>query len=389
MQLSRGRYGWWCRADSDRVALLPGEMVDRGNLVPAAERDLREGGFYDRPRRDTYYLTVLTSTTCNLGCAYCFQNVGPPPQGTSRPPRIPHRSLDRATILSLLEFSDERMVAAGTDKLDILLFGGEPLLNSGGCLDLLAEAAAHGLAHAEVVTNGVLLTPALAQSLEAVGLRRVQITFDGDRDDHDQIRVTRRGQKTFDRILANIVAVSECTELPWSFRVNVSERTAHGVARLIERLSQQVDPGRCSINFALIEDVGIGYTNAWGPSPETADTFSAWNVKALDLGFSVPFYKPITECVYCSQANGEVGAVINADGTLYSCWEAVGKPGWDVGDIRSGYVVDPDVLASRWVACDYDAVEHSSASEDAAFKASVDAAKLDWLYEHHHLDAVC
>lgn len=389
MELVQGKYGWWCR-DADLVALLPDGAVSDGEaLAPDVESQLRQAGFFgSTPAPSTYYMTVLTSTSCNLGCAYCFQNVAAAPAGTHRPPRIPHRALGEETIESVVRFASTQMAAIGAGGLDILLFGGEPLLNHHGCIWLLERASSIGLIHAEIVTNGVLLTAERGQELERAGLRRVQITFDGDRDDHDGIRVTRRGGATFDRILENMVAVSETTSLPWSIRVNVSERTAGGVASLITRLADHVDPSRCTINFALIEDVGLGYTNEWGPNNETAAQFAAWSVLALDAGFEVPFYGRVAECNYCSKKRGAAGAVINADGTLYSCWESVGKAGWEVGDVADGYLADDAVLDARWVSCDYDTADRDRVAEKAAFKLSVDAAKLDWLYERGRLAGV-
>ncbi len=388
MELSEGANGWWCRHGSDLVALLPPEAVHDGRIEPVVERELERAGFYATSERDTYYLTVLPSTSCNLGCAYCFQNVAAAPAGTYRPPRIPHRALKPHTINRLLRFADRQMEAVGVSRLDILLFGGEPLLNREGCLKLLSAARAHGLVHSEIVTNGVLLSAEIGAALELAGLRRVQITFDGDRDDHDQIRVTRRGRATFDRILANMVEVSRATTLPWSLRVNVSERTAAGIPKLLDRLAKHLEPSRCTINFALIEDVGIGYTNSWGPNDETAAHFGAWSVHALELGFDVPFYARLSECSYCSTKRGEGGAVVNADGTLYSCWESVGRDGWEVGDVESGYLEDERLLDSRWVACDYDTIDRDRRAEKSAFKLRVDVTKLDWLYEHGRLTGI-
>src|ERR1700735_974847 len=52
-----------------------------GGLSASAEEHLREQGLFSAAPHRTYALTVLTSTDCNLGCAYCFQNTGQDPVG--------------------------------------------------------------------------------------------------------------------------------------------------------------------------------------------------------------------------------------------------------------------------------------------------------------------
>jgi len=124
-----------------------------GKLRPAAKQRLRDLGMCTSAPPRHYSLTVLTSTACNLGCGYCFQNTGQDPAGGNRPPRIARARLSSATITSILEFAARQMAKAGLEKLDILLFGGEPLLNPRGCQELLTRAADYGLTSAGMISR--------------------------------------------------------------------------------------------------------------------------------------------------------------------------------------------------------------------------------------------
>ncbi|MFC7584835.1 hypothetical protein ACFQYP_14670 [Nonomuraea antimicrobica] len=64
---------------------------DRGRpqAVDDARTALEQGGFFRERSTDAYSLTVLTNTGCNLGCGYCFQNVGTVDETDYRPDRIP------------------------------------------------------------------------------------------------------------------------------------------------------------------------------------------------------------------------------------------------------------------------------------------------------------
>lgn len=382
-RILRGERNWWFLGPGGGVARLrAGHVSGDGTLRPDAERRLREHGLLSAAPPSTYSLTVLTSTHCNLGCGYCFQNTGQDAADGSRPPRIPRTRLTSDTITSILDFTDRQMAAAGLDKLRVLLFGGEPLLNPRGCVELLERAAGHGLTSAWMISNATLLTPALAARLAGLGLESVQVTFDGDRPDHDRIRVVRAdGGGTFDTIVGNIVRASQAAPLRWILRVNVSQETYQGVDALIDRLAGALDPGRCALYFAQVGDVGVGYGNDLPHSGDVSARFARWQRRALDLGFTVTRPQAHRPCATCGYGDGRYGAVVSADGTLSSCWETAGKDDWQVGTVTGGYLPDTPDRQRRWIGCEDLYRRGEDARTLAAFHDTVDAALLDYLDE--------
>jgi uncharacterized protein len=376
-RLFRGAYGWWA-VNGTKVALLPKEAVADGQLVDEAARVLAKRGFFANAARSTYAVTVLTATSCNLGCSYCFQNTGGPTEGSFAPPRIPASVLTPARVEKVVAFIERQLATLGFDSVSLLLFGGEPLLNVPGCLQLLRQLQPVGLASAEMITNAVLLRPQLAAQLFDAGLQRVQITFDGGRDAHDTVRVTRAGRETFDTIIANVRAAVAATNLWFHFRVNVSHHNIASLGQLVAEITDAVPAGRGSIHLALIDDVGIGYTNDVGYTDACADEFIAVYQSAIVGGLLPPLSDDLRGCAYCGESGGTVGAVINADGTLYSCWETAGRDDWMVGHIDTGYLRS-EQMASRWVACDYDIKSHGAPAEAGRFYDRVDGAILDQM----------
>jgi uncharacterized protein len=70
--------------------------------------------------------------------------------------------------------------------------------------------------------------------------------------------------------------------------------------------------------------------------------------------------------------------VVSPDGTLSSCWETAGKPGWEVGSATAGYL-PAEQTRDRWISCG-DMYDPSPDDKDvAAFRDAVDAALLDYL----------
>jgi hypothetical protein len=121
------------------------------------------------------------------------------------------------------------MAEASLHELVLLLFGGEPLLSPRVCRELLFRAADHGLASAAISTNGILLTPLVAEDLWRLGLKTVQVTFDGDRAEHNRVRATRSGHPTFDLITTNIARAAAAAPIEWKIRVNISPGTAAAI----------------------------------------------------------------------------------------------------------------------------------------------------------------
>lgn len=377
-RILRGKESYWFLGPGGVARLRTGQVTAEGGLASGVERRLRDKGLFTAKQDHIYSLTVLTSTDCNLGCGYCFQNTSQDLTGGNRPPRIAHSRLTSDTITTVLEFTGRQMAAAGTDKLSILLFGGEPLLNPRGCLEMLARAADYGLASAWMISNTTLLTPALAKSLWDRKLRIIQVTFDGDRNDHDRIRVRRSNGGTFDSIVENMVRASQATQMAWSLRVNVSHRNRPGINALLERLAAALDPARCSISFDQVRDMGVGYANDLVPTGDLSADVAGWHRQALELGFKVPRPKAYLPCRTCGYGDGRYGAVVSADGTLSSCWETAGKPGWEVGTVGAGYL-PAEVTHSRWIGCGdlYDPPPNDPTV--TAFRDAVDAALLDYL----------
>lgn len=380
-RLLRGARNWWFLGPGGVARIGDRHVTAEGTLRPEAGARLAERGLFTAAEIRSYALTVLTSTHCNLGCGYCFQNTAQDPTGGSRPPRMPRTRLTSGTITSVLDFTRRQMAAAGLEKLRVLLFGGEPLLNPRGCVELLRRATDIGMTSAWMISNATLLTPAHARRLADLGLDSVQVTFDGDREDHDRIRIGRAdGSGTYDTIVRNIARASEVSPLRWRLRVNVSQENLAGIDALVERLADGVDPARCALYFARVGDVGIGYANDLLHNGELAAMFTRWQRRALDLGFTVARPDAYRPCTTCGHADGRYGAVVSADGTLASCWETAGRPDWDVGTVTQGYL-HPDVTRERWVGCEDLYRYRDDGLTLRTFRDSVDAALLDHLHE--------
>lgn len=75
-RLLQGRNNWWFLGPGGVARLGPQHLTDEGALRSQTRGALLKRGLLTAATGRTYSLTVLTSTDCNLGCGYCFQNTG-------------------------------------------------------------------------------------------------------------------------------------------------------------------------------------------------------------------------------------------------------------------------------------------------------------------------
>jgi uncharacterized protein len=368
---------WVIDPTGHKKARLPLEAVDsKGMLAPWAASILKGAGFFVVPVSRAYAVTALTTTACNLGCSYCYQNIEQAVEAPSRPPRIANSNLHNDGIDKIVSFVRRQMRKNGFEATSLLLFGGEPLLNPHACLQLLRRFSELNLIRADMITNGTLLTARLSALLEQAGLQSVQITYDGARAAHDKVRITRSGDGTFDTINKRIKKAIACTSFNWNIRINVSAQNASTLGALAESLATIYPSGRSSVHFSPVFDYGVGYENRLRYSDDLAAAFIVAGRIFLQAGFKLKYAPGPRRCPYCGTSGGKTGAVINADGRLYSCWTTCGHDGWEVGDVSAGFMRD-DIIAPRWLSCESEIRGQLSLRERQEFLDRVDFALLE------------
>ena len=211
-----------------------GFLMENGFVVPCETDELAMAiNKYDRTVADTSSLSLVIapSLRCNMRCYYCYEG------------KKTEASLHAKDIESLLAFISSRLTENGS--LGITWFGGEPLLSKNFILEaskrLQDLCGRMGVRYAfRMVSNGYLLDAATAAELSGCGISSVQVTFDGSRHEHNQVRKSsldhQPREPSFDRILDHIRSASE--HLRIVARVNVSRINIDKMHTLVEQLDE-------------------------------------------------------------------------------------------------------------------------------------------------------
>lgn len=146
--------------DNQGHLILPPEIVRQYGLVSGASGrlDQTENGItFSRSTASLTQVYVEATNTCNLDCRTCTRNVWDEPLG----------NLSRETFSSILQGIQS------FSPLSTVFFGGfGELLAHPNILEMIAAARQLG-AQVELITNGILLTEAVAIRLIKLGLYRL------------------------------------------------------------------------------------------------------------------------------------------------------------------------------------------------------------------------
>ncbi|WP_179957508.1 radical SAM protein [Exilibacterium tricleocarpae] len=198
-------------------------------------------------------LTILPTEKCNFRCTYCYEDFA-----------LGKMSTDTIKgIKSLLS------KAAPTLKgLSVNWFGGEPTLHIAAVKDIsrhimaLRRKREFGYA-ASMTTNGYLLDRELLAELCALGIRKYQISLDGDKIDHDTTRKLTNGTGSFAKIWGNLLSFRGLEDqFKIILRLNISSCNSVSMLKLCERIkSRLLVDKRYVVNIEKINNLGEGISS--------------------------------------------------------------------------------------------------------------------------------
>jgi len=306
-----------------------------GMAVSDPEAEKKEMlGFFDRlnARDPELHFTVVLNLDCNFACSYCYE-------GSSKGKH--YMTTDNAD--HLLDFIQARF-KRGKKRLRIDFYGGEPLLS----MDLIRRiaSAAGEIAQSRnaecrlnLVTNGSLLKPEIAEDLARHGVKNARITIDGPAETHNQSRPFKSGKNSFDAILSNIKA--SCGIIKIAIGGNFEK---HNYLKFPLLLDHLVNLGLTPEKIGPVKFDPVMKAPAGGLSiPEyhggCASLNESWIREAeaflreeiLKRGYATQKIRPVT-CMVDIQDSW----VVHYTGEIYKCPAFIGKPEFAAGDLVAG-----------------------------------------------------
>ena len=327
----------------DRGILVPQDGV-RPNVPLEKARQAQQPG-----KKSSISLYLLLSQSCNMRCVYCLdgRRTYQTDQSLTMGREVAFRSIERCL---------EQLADNG--RIEIIFFGGEPLLN----WPMAKEAIAHcelclqgkhkgKQRHYHVTSNLSVLPNDLIE-----WAKRFSISFlcdvDGPPEVHDRCRPFQDGSSSYQAIAGNIGQL-RAAGLRVDLRATV---TSLNQDCLVETARQHKELGGSSCAFVPVNPVDSDENilpEALLPSPErvmqgVVDVFTS-NIWEPDQVFPFNQYAarfapgPLTG-LGCGAPSGNI-AVVAANGDVYPCIYLVGIGKFQIGNVRDDSYPKTAVLA--------------------------------------------
>lgn len=278
-----------------------------------------------RFKSSTLQLTVAPTSNCNFRCVYCYEKDSIKPV-----------TMSEETQSDLVAFVKKYIPTIR--HLSIFWYGGEPLMAfplieklSKSFMQLCEE---NGVEYsASIVTNGYLLMRQNLEKMKALRIRSMQVTLDGDAEDHDKRRFLKGGLPTFDRIIDNLSDGKDLLPESVSIRINADRHNIDRVDNVIRILRQKGLEGMVHPYLAMVENNNDAYNdNSCLHTNEFSKCeFDFITRNRLDILNRTP-------CQIGNYCGADAGGsyVVNADGLIYKCWNEMGIQSCSVGSLKDG-----------------------------------------------------
>ncbi|MDE7343311.1 MAG: radical SAM protein [Muribaculaceae bacterium] len=263
--------------------------------------------------RKDYFLIVLPTLNCNLQCHYCVQS------------HIPSQ-MSSETMNAVMRHIQFMVEHEKIDSLYLEWFGGEPFMYFEEVIKPISQFAkeicesANIPFYAGATSNGVLISHDFASQLPEINLSRFQITLDGDKKLHNQIKYSNDIESAFDTTLINIANIIKVNPQVYiTLRINYTDDTlkTNLVREVCDRLPKEARQN-VTITLKKVWQHGVDL-NRFDSYLEVLKQFNQAGFKVNWLDIAYNFYPCYVNKKYytCINFNGNLLKCTNSS-ALYS-----------------------------------------------------------------------
>ena len=145
----------------------------------------------------------LLTSACNYQCRYCFVE--------SRMDYRAHTFMTKEVIDKAIELLKRNVDG---NAIDILFYGGEPLLNFDMLGYTVEKVEQSGInAFLSIITNGSIMTDIMAEFIKKHHIQ-ITVSLDGNKETNDKLRIDNNGNGTYEKVVSTIKKLKKHDILP-------------------------------------------------------------------------------------------------------------------------------------------------------------------------------
>lgn len=266
-------------------------------------------------------LTIAVTRACNFDCVYCYE--------MNRPQVFMEEKVEDG----IFEFVKQNKAL---QKLHVVWYGGEPLLNFGTIERLTRRFKSLDIEYsAQIVTNGYLMTSEISSKFTELSIKTVQITLDGYPDIHNMRRPLKGGSPTFNRIIENTKhLLNNTADLELFIRTNVDKENIDGYPGFYTFLMDTFgnDPRIRPYEGYVHDGIERLHSEKNITDPDNRVDYMLKHHQACGEDYA---FLPIRRYQTCI-ANHNFSYLIDPEGDLYKCWMSFQDKKYKIGNVSSG-----------------------------------------------------
>ncbi len=258
-------------------------------------------------QEDSYHLMVNPTMNCNFNCWYCYET------------HIKGSKTSPGTLQKITNYVENIMTnKPGLKRFILSFFGGEPLLYFNDVVLPLMQYTYHAAKRHNLelgvsfTTNGFLINEEMVDHFLKYNVTGLQISFDGNKEQHDQTRYVSKSRGSYDVIVQNIKLLVHNNNINVTLRINYTEKNLIGLDDILESFS--------NLNFEERQKITLSMNKVWQESNQNlGDQVIDFKERATTFGFAIPDAfegNRVRNSCYADKRNQ---SVINYNGDVYKC----------------------------------------------------------------------
>jgi uncharacterized protein len=256
----------------------------------------------------SFILTINPTMNCNFKCWYCYET------------HIKQSKLTTTMISRINRFIDNTFQNPNLNQFTLSFFGGEPLLYFNKDVKPIINHYINQcrikniLPTISFTTNGYLIDKDFIDYFDSIQVKcSLQITLDGYKEEHDQVRFVNKQKGSYQEIINNI-RLLVLNKFYVRLRINYTDKNIHNTNKITEEF---LDIPQELTNTYLLFD----FHRVWQDHKlDNTSVVLNSNIDTIrENGFNATGgYAPnnVKESCYADKRNS---AVINYNGDIYKC----------------------------------------------------------------------
>lgn len=309
----------------------------------------------DESNKEEPNFIYIPTFECNLNCYYCFEKAYKKNSDSFLNLNNNIEELFKVIDSIISKLEQNYQCVFDRKNIPMLLTGGEPLLcENQGIIEKIIKNCNIREFPVSIVTNGTTIDSYL-ETFRKYSIENIQITLDGGKTIHDDIRITHEGLGTYDIIVKNLQSIKKYIK-NISVRINITEKNIKSIKELGDIIKKNSDvefyvyimqqEGCYDFENVIDELEALKYLYELKSQDDTLENlYIAYHgCKIVDGILGKKNFSP--KIKMCSAMRNQY--IIDNNGGVYKCWWGMGNKDYLVGKIKDQNVEIDDKLVSYY-----------------------------------------